>query len=764
MLSCVAGQVGGATVTLTPWAANVVRCRFTAGTVPRDPGLSYVTGAPDLRVPLTVQEASGGLRIDAGDLSIEAGLDPWHLIFRTREGRLLTREVSDDTDLRGAFMAPPPGFEVEGERRVPMRRVTRGFETLLLDPEDHFYGLGEKFTPLDKRGQTVTMWQSNASGARTELAYKNIPLVMTPRGYGLFVNATSRVTFHLGSRSNRTYTIEVPGDGFEYFFIAGTLAEILGAYARLTGFPSVPPRWSFGLWASTCFQPADDASVRARARRLRAEEIPADVIHLDSYWQPRAQWSDLTWNPTAFPDPNALIADLHAQGYKVCLWENSYVSIHSERFREGAARGYFLTHADGTVYTAQLWSGTSASLCAIVDFTNPEAEAWFRKLHAPLLDMGVDTFKTDFGEEIPPDAVFHNGRTGEEMRNLYARLYQGAVFDLLKMRHGEAIIWARAGCPGVQQFPTHWSGDPHCTYEDMAATLRGGLSAGLAGLAFWSHDIGGFFGTPTPDLFVRWAQFGLLSTHSRYHGTTLRDPWEFGEQALEVFRRYARLRYRLLPYLYAYAREAAATGLPVMRAMVLQYQDDPATFGVDLQYLLGGELLVAPVFHPDGRVSVYLPRGRWTEFWTDEVHEGPTWVHLTVPLDVQPVFVRENSLLPLAPVTSYVDTRRSDPLTVEAYVTEEAAFRVWMEESPLDLRVRRHARQVEFEASGAPVTFVLRLHGCAGAETVTADGAVVPRVTDEEELQDRAAGWVAAPITVVKAKARRIQATGCRFI
>lgn len=761
---CVAGGVGGATVEITPWARHVVRCRFSAGTLPDTPGLSYVTGAPDPDAVLNIQETSGGLLLSTDALTLEIGLNPWRLAFSTASGHLLTREVNDDTELSGAFVSPPPGFEVEGPTpRIPMSRVVRGFETLLLDPDDHWYGLGEKFLPLDRRGRTVTMWQSNAAGARSEKAYKNMPLVMTPRGYGVFVNATSRVVFFLGSRSTRAWTIDVPGGVFEYFFIAGTLAEILTAHAGLTGFPQVPPKWSFGLWASTCFVRADEAAVRARARRLRDEQIPADVIHLDSYWQRQTHWSDLSWDPAAFPHPESLVSDLHAQGFKVCLWENSYVSIHSDLFREGAERGYFLKRGDGSVYTAQMWGGTAASLCAIVDFTNPDAAAWFRGKHLPLLAMGVDTFKTDFGEEIPADAVFHNGRTGAEMRNLYARLYQELIFELVRAQRGEGLIWARAGCPGVQRFPTHWSGDPHCTYEDMASTLRGGLSAGMSGLAFWSHDIGGFYGRPTPDLYVRWAQFGLLSTHARYHGTTVRDPWEYGEEALEIFRRYAQLRYRLIPYLDAYARMAAETGLPVMRPMVLRYQDDPATFGLDLQYLLGDELLIAPVFAPDGRATVYLPRGRWTEFWTDIAHQGPATHHLTVPLDRLPVFVRDDSLIPLAPPMSHVEEREADPLTVEAYVTRDATFTIQREDGPLSLLAHREGAEVEFDAARAPVTYVLRLHGCADAEAVSADGAPLPRVGSEADLAGRPEGWAVEGGRVsAKARARRILVRGCR--
>ncbi len=765
VLSCVAGRVWCATVRLTPWAPNIIRYRLTAGPHAGAPAPAYPIRDPDPNVGHEIRETAAGWRLETDALVLEIGRTPWTLAYRTGEGRPLTRQVADDVNLGGDVLGPAPGFELDGASQDPARQARRGFETLLLDPHDHWYGFGEKFTDLDKRGQTIDVWQENAAGARTGAAYKNIPLMMTPRGYGVFVNSTARVTCWMGSRSTRTWSLAVPGDTVEYFFIAGTLAEILESYARLTGFPPVPPRWSFGLWASTSFVPIDQAQVGARARRLRREGIPADVVHLDATWQRAEERSDLRWDPEAFPDPARLISDLHGLGYKVSLWENPYVSIHSSLFQEGAARGYFLRRPDGSVYTPQIGSGAGGRrypLCAIVDFTNPAAAEWFRALHAPLLEAGVDTFKTDFGEEIPVDAVFHNGRTGAEMRNMYARLYQELVFTMLRERHGVAVIWARAACPGAQQFPVHWSGDPHCTYEDMAATLRGGLSAGMSGVAFWSHDIGGFYGTPTPDLYVRWAQFGLLSGHARYHGTTVRDPWAFGDDILAIFRRYAVLRSRLVPYLYTYACCAAETGLPLMRPLVLRYQDDPATYGIDLQYLLGDELLIAPVFDPDGRVAAYLPRGRWTDFWTGEVIQGPCAIRRLAPRDVLPVYVRENSLVPLGPPLQYAGERPCDPLTVEAYVTAEARFTLRGEDEQLPLTVRREGPAFDFEAGAAAATYTVRFHGAGDAAAATADGRPLARVADPAELDRISEGWVVASgVVTVKARARRIRLAGC---
>lgn len=766
VFSCIAGTIGAARVEFAAWAPNILRVRATAGSLSRPKPPSYVSGAPGAP-EMTLETSARAVVLHTPAVVAEVQLDPWTIGFRLPNGRGLTHQVHDDTDLTGTVLGPAPGFEVEddGELNVPVGRVVRSVETLRLDPADHFYGLGEKFTRFDKVGQTIAMWQHNAYGARTERAYKNIPFFMTPRGYGLFVDSTARVVFHLGTLSSRSFTIEVPGDEVDYYLIVGSPAEILEAYASLTGKPTVPPKWAFGLWASTSFIPATQDSVLARAERLRAERIPSDVMNLDCYWQAPMRWSELEWDRQAFPNPSDLLAALHRLGFRVCLWENPYVSIHTRMFEEGAARGYFVRQPDGSITIARLWGGARASLCAIVDVTNPEAAAWFREKHRPLLEMGADTFKTDFAEEIPEDAVFHNGERGAVMRNLYALLYQQLVFETVQQHHGRGIIWARAGAPGVQRFPVHWSGDPHCTYEDMAATLRGGLSAALSGLAFWSHDIGGFWGTPTANLFIRWAQFGLLSAFSRYHGASLRDPWEFGEDAVAIFRRYTLLRYRLIPYLYSTAWQAARTGLPVMRPMVLAFPDDPATYTLDLQFMLGDTLLVAPVFDPDGQVTVYLPDGPWVDFWTGGIYRGPATIRRVVPLDECPLFVRGESLLPLGPEVQRVGERPADPLTIEAYMQDRAGFVLHDDDGDLALSGRREGRDLIFEASDTRVTYVVRAHGWGAPEAIEADGRVLPGVAGPAALEERAEGWSPGERgVVVKARARAIRLRGCKAL
>ncbi len=756
---CVTEGLAAARVGVSVVGPRTVRARITPGAAPVAKGFSYVVSRPTAG-SWTVEATSGRVTVRAAHVVVEATLDPWQLAFRTRDGRLLTQEVPDDVNFAGHRLGPRPGLQVEGLAHDPARRVLAVVESLLLDPEDHFYGGGEKFTRLDHVGRTIRIWNRNPYGARSELAYKNIPVLVGSRGYGLFVDVPTAVTFHLGSRSNRTLTVEAAGSELDYYLLAGTPKEILTAYTGLTGRPPVPPEWAFGLWASTCFVQFTESSVLEQARRLRQEGIPCDVFHLDSFWQRALMWCDFEWDAERIPDPRRLLAELHREGFHNCLWINPYVAIQSALYQEGVARDCFLRRPDGSVYDAVVWSQRTErgmGLCAIVDFTNPEAVRWFRgKLDAQLA-LGADSFKPDFAEEIPEDARFANGLTGAEMHNPYPLLYQREVFEATRAHAGRAVVWSRSAAPGVQRYPGHWSGDPECTFPDMASTLRGGLASAMSGLAYWSHDIGGFWGDPTPELYVRWAQFGFFSALSRYHGATPRDPWRFGDEALVIFRDYARLRSRLIPYLVSHGWEASETGIPLMRPMVMEFPEDPAAYAFDLQYCLGRELLVSPVLSGDGRVTTYLPRGRWLDWWSGAVHEGPTTLRRQVPLRELPLYLREDSLLVLGPVRNHVAEHAADPLTVEAFVTTEATFALRGDAGRVDFRCRRDQRRVTFEASPVPATLVLRLHHVDPTTVATADGQPLPRL--EPGRLDRAdRGWtVDGRTTVLKARARELR-------
>ncbi len=756
---CVTELLAAARVALSAVAPRVVRVRTTAGPVAAAKRFSYVVGRPDPG-PWSVDEGANRVTLRTAHVVVEATLDPWQLVFRAPDGRLLTHQVHDDANFAGQRFGPRPGLEVESLPHDPARRVRGVVETLLLDPEDHFYGSGERFGRLDLVGRTLRIWNRNPYGARSELAYKNLPVVVGSRGYGLFVDVPTAISFHLGSLSNRAYTFEAEGEELDYYFMAGTPKEIVTAYTELTGRPAMPPEWAFGLWASTCFVQFTEASVLEVARRLRAEGIPCDVFHLDSFWQRAYMWCDFEWDSARLPDPRRLMAELHKDGFHNCLWINPYVSLQSVLYREGATHGYFLRRPDGSIYHPIVWSQRTErgmGLCAIVDFTNPAAAEWYRSKLTEQLDLGADSFKPDFAEEIPADTVFANGLTGAEMHNPYPLLFQREVFDATRARADRVVAWSRSAAPGVQRYPGHWSGDPECTFVDLANTLRGGLAAAMSGLAYWSHDMGGFWGDPSPELFVRWSQCGFLSPLSRFHGATPREPWRYGDEALRIFRLFARLRSRLVPYLASYGWQASEDGVPLMRPMVMEFPDDPAGYAFDLQYCLGRELLVSPVVREDGTVTTYLPRGKWTDWWTGAVHEGPTTIRRQVPLDELPLYVRDESLVVLGPERSHVGERPADPLTVEAFVTNEAAFALRGDAGTVSLRCRRQGNEFTFGASDSPATFVLRLRHGLAVRSVSADGLPIPRL-DVAGLERSEAGWtVDERIVVVKARARRIE-------
>lgn len=407
-----------------------------------------------------------------------------------------------------------------------------------------------------------------------------------------------------------------------YFFIYGPdFKKILYEYTGLTGRAPLPPKWSFGLWMSPCTY-HNRKAVEDVARKLRRMDIPCDVLHIDPLWlkgrkNQKLDSCEFEWDKETFPKPEEMIEKVKEKGFKICLWENPYIYKHTATYWELAKKGYLVKDEKNKPTEVFSTHGLFKDYY-VVDFTNPGAVEWYKEKHKKLLDMDVATFKCDYGDGAPEKAVYHNGKSGKEIHNLYPLLYKRTVFEAMEEYSGRGIIWARPAYAGSQRYPVLWSGDPKCSFPLMVATLQGGLSLALSGIAFWSHDIGGFIGEPEPELYIRWAQWGLLCSHSRYHDTTPREPWLFGLQALEIFWFYAKLRYRLIPYLYSYAHIAHLISLPIVRPPILDYQDDPDFYDKDLEYLLGKKLLVAPIFNETGRRNIYLLQGNWLDFWNDK--------------------------------------------------------------------------------------------------------------------------------------------------
>ncbi|MBO4727443.1 MAG: alpha-xylosidase, partial [Spirochaetaceae bacterium] len=481
-------------------------------------------------------------------------------------------------------------------------------------------------------------------GTAGDQSYKTVPFYLTNKGYGVFVNSSDNVAFEVGTEKVARVQFSVPGEKLEYFIIYGpSPKEIIEKYTALTGRPAMVPEWSLGLWLSTSFTTSyDEKTVMSFIDGMKERNIPLSVFHFDCFWMKGFNWCDFTWNAKTFPDPEGLLKRLHERGLKVCVWINPYIAQRSPLFEEGKNAGYFIKKSDGSVWQTDMWQAGMA----IVDFTNPDACRWYQSKLNALVDMGVDTFKTDFGERIPTDCVYFNGADPQKMHNYYTYLYNQCVFELLEKRRGkgEACLFARSATAGSQKFPLHWGGDCESTFEAMAETLRGGLSLGLCGFGFWSHDIGGFEGNPPPALFKRWLQFGLLSSHSRLHGSnSYRVPWSVDEESSEVARIFTNIKLKLKPYLLKMAEEACASGVPVLRAMFLEFPEDPTCAFLDRQYMLGDSLLVAPVFSEDGTVEYYLPKGRWVHYIDGreiDCTDGGRWLTETYGFTILPLWQR----------------------------------------------------------------------------------------------------------------------------
>ena len=507
------------------------------------------------------------------------------------------------------------------------------------------YGLGERFTPFVKNGQTVDTWNEDG-GTASEIAYKSIPFYYTSGGYGVFVNHPGKVSFEVGSEKVETVQFSVEDEELEYFVIYGpTPKEILEKYTALTGRAPLLPDWSYGLWLTTSFTTDyDEKTVNSFIDGFKERDIPLSVFHFDTFWMKGFEWCNFVWDRDMFPDPEGMLRRLHERGLKICVWMNPYIAQKSPLFKEAMDAGYLVRRKDGRVWQWDLWQAGMG----IVDFTNPDAWSWFQAKLKVLTDMGVDCFKSDFGERIPTDVVWHDGSDPEKMHNYYTLLYNRCVFELLQREkgEGEAVLFARSASAGGQQYPVHWGGDSTSQYVSMAETLRGGLSLMDSGFSFWSHDIGGFEDDGTADLYKRWVAFGLLSSHSRLHGSgSYRVPWRYDEEASAVLRFFVRLKERLMPYLKELSLEAHEKGLPVMRPMHMVFPDDPAAAYLDRQYMLGDRLLVAPVFSPDGRQSWYLPEGRWVHLLDGTALDGGRWYEETWDYFDLPLYVREGDPL-----------------------------------------------------------------------------------------------------------------------
>jgi alpha-D-xyloside xylohydrolase len=601
-------------------------------------------------------------------------------------------------------------------------------EQLTLGVGECVYGLGERFTALVKNGQVVENWNMDG-GTSSDQAYKAVPFYLTNRGYGVLVNETGPVSFEVASEKLARVQFSIKGQSLEYFVINGPDPKaVLSRLTALTGRPALPPAWSFGLWLTTSFTTSyDEKTATSFIEGMKSRDLPLSVFHFDCFWMREFDWCNFEWDSRVFPDPSAMLRRFHARGLRVCLWINPYIAQRSSLFADAAAKGYLLKRPDGSVWQWDMWQPGMG----IVDFTNPAAKAWFQGHLRRLAKMGVDAFKSDFGERIPTDVVYHDGSDPVKMHNHYSILYNEAVFELLEEERGkgEALVFARSSHASGQRLPVHWGGDCHSTFESMAESLRGGLSLGLCGFGFWSHDIGGFEGTPPVAVYKRWIAFGLMSSHSRLHGSSsYRVPWNYDEEACDVLRFFTKLKCRLMPYIFSKAVEAHEAGHPVMRAMILEFPDDPASDTLERQYMLGDALLVAPVFSEAGVVDYYLPEGTWTHIVTGEVQVGARWHRGTYGFLGMPLFARAGRIIAFGSVDDRPDYPYSDAVTFRVYGladgTEATASVPDMKgKTVATVTVRRKGRTIEASLEGSAKGWRLQLAGIPSADEIEGGSA-----------------------------------------
>ena len=640
---------------------NIIRVQVThfAGTVNHAPRFETM----EEPVEPVIRQTQDMVSFTSGDLTARVRIQEgaWCVEYVRADGTVLTRS----------------GFRAMAHALDRQSGKSYMIDSLDLDVGECVYGLGEHFTAYVKNGQTVDMWNADG-GTASEQAYKNIPFFQTNRGWGVLVEDTGDVSFEVASEKVERVQFSCEGEQITYDIMDGlTPKGTVRLYTALTGRPALLPAWSFGLWLSTSFTTRyDEETATSFIEGMAERGIPLSAFHFDSFWMRGFNWCDFTWDPDTFPDPAGMLRRYHEKGLHLCCWMNPYISQQSPLFREALEGGYMICRENGDVWQTDLWQPGMG----ILDVTNPEARAWFCSKLRPLLEMGVDCLKTDFGERIPVRSIrYHDGSDPMHMHNYYAYLYNRMVFELIRevRGEGEAMVFARAATVGSQQFPVHWGGDNTASYVSMAETLRAGLSMSHSGFGYWSHDISGFESTAPADVYKRWAQFGLLSSHSRLHGSSsYRVPWLFDEESVDVVRKFTRLKCSLMPYLYARAVEAHEDGVPMLRPMLFEFPSDPACDTLDRQYMLGDALLVAPVFRKDGKVQYYLPEGVWYDLLDERrVIRGGAWQTETHDFMSLPLLVREGTVLPVGARDDRPDYAYEEDVTLHVYGFREGESR-----------------------------------------------------------------------------------------
>lgn len=575
--------------------------------------------------------------------TIQINKNPWRIVLKDKAGRILsqTAALSDADSTQVKYT--PFCFVKRGSDNA--RRINPVFT---LTADEMIFGCGESATGLNKAGQKVNLFVTDPQGPETDQMYKPIPFFMSNRGYGMFMHTSAPVTCDFGATYIGLNKMFMGDENLDLFVFFGEPKDILDEYTDLVGKPGMPPLWSFGTWMSriTYFSEKEGYDVAAN---IRKNKYPCDVIHFDTGWFDVDWQCDYKFSENRFQNPQQMLKDLRSQGFHVCLWQLPYFTPKNRYFSELIEKDMYVKNGNGELPYEDV----------VLDFSNPETVKWYQDKLAGLLNIGVSAIKVDFGEAAPLNGIYTSGKSGWYEHNLYPVRYDMAVSEITKKLHNENIMWARAAWAGSQRYPLHWGGDAATTNTGLLGTLRAGLSFGLSGFSFWSHDMGGFVKSTPEDLYCRWIPFGFLTSHTRAHGAPPTEPWLYDSKRVQdVFRKSAEMKYRLMPYVYAQAKECTEKGLPMLRALFVEFPDDPGAWKVDDEYLFGSQILVAPLLESGmtGR-TVYLPEGKWIDYQTEKVYEGG-WHRIEAGSLPIIMLVRDGSVLPhlkLAQSTAEMD-------------------------------------------------------------------------------------------------------------
>ena len=635
---------------------RTIRLRFSTRAVPLNDGQSLMLAGPVPKdTSWRVEQSEREIVYTGAHGRVRIIKQPWHIEIYDERGHLLTRtqNIGDPA----TYITPIP-FSFVRRASDLSRRIAATFE---LQHDEKIFGCGESFTRFNKRGQRVLVSTRDGMGTQNEYMYKPIPFFLSSNGYGMFVHTSAPLTFDFGKYYDAHNVIYSGDENLDLFIFLGEPKDILSEYTALTGRSPVPPLWSFGFWMSRITYNSED-QVRLVAQQLRAHKVPADVIHLDTGWFETDWRSDYRFSTSRFRDPAKMIADLKQQGFHISLWQYTYFTSKNNLWKEMVSKGYEVKNEGGQLPFED----------ATLDMSNPEAVQWYQGKLRDLLKLGVGAIKVDFGEGAPLTGQYHSGMTGWYEHNLYPLRYNKAVAEVTKEVTGENVIWARSAWAGSQRYPLHWGGDAENTDSAMAGELRGGLSFGLSGFTYWSHDVGGFVQRAPRDLYRRWMAWGVLTSHTRAHGAPPREPWEYDAALNEDFQRALGLRYSLMPYIYAQAKDSSARGFPMVRPLFFEYPNDPGSWNIDDEYMFGSDLLVAPMFESGAQRKVYLPPGTWIDYQSGRVYDGARWHEIAAGEIPVVLLVKNHTVLPHLKVAQSTSELDWDNVELRVFSTDAA--------------------------------------------------------------------------------------------